>query len=520
MVKISMYYEIKKFQRMGYGKNRIVSELGIDKKTVRKYCAMDENTYRQYIRESQYREKEFDVLFSDILNLYSENDYIRLPVSAVYDYLEETTGKLPANENSLRNYIRYLEETGQLVIFERKRYYTKVPEMPYGKQLQIDFGVQKNSWGGKYYIFAAVLSASRFKYAALQERPFRARDLIDHLLDCFDYIQGMPDELVIDQDSIMVVDENAGDIIYTKDFGDFIEEMGLKMRVCRKADPESKGKIENVIKYIKHNFFAIRKFGNIMEACESLKKWLERRANGKISQTTKKIPLIEIEEERKYLRPLKNSIYRKDHSGARETRTVSDKSRITVAASWYELPGRYRNKTVEVYKTESMLFIFDRYSGEEIANHPLSLVPGKVIKNKPTSREMGVKAQELRYEILGYFTLDSWKAFFEVNFTTFKRYVRDQCLEARKYFLNQKVDLEILDKALRYCLDNKTYSVANLNDSYQYFLEERKIEIEETPGMQIITIQNGVVRIASGINVSKPDTEPYQSLIDVFGGEQ
>lgn len=95
--------------------------------------------------------------------------------------------------NKRRNYIRYLEETGELNLVNRQRYYTKVEDMPYGKQLQIDFGENKNPAGGKYYIFAAVLSASRFKHASLQERPFTAIDLIGHLLDCFDYIYGMPE---------------------------------------------------------------------------------------------------------------------------------------------------------------------------------------------------------------------------------------------------------------------------------------------------------------------------------------
>ena len=55
----------------------------------------------------------------------------------------------------------------------------------------------------------------------------------------------------------MVVSENSGDIIYTKDFQYFKDEMGLKLYVCRPSDPESKGKIENVAKFIKYSFFAV-----------------------------------------------------------------------------------------------------------------------------------------------------------------------------------------------------------------------------------------------------------------------
>jgi hypothetical protein len=106
---------------------------------------------------------------------------------------------------------------------------------------------------------------------------------------------------VIDQDSLMVVSENAGDIIYTDDFKLFIEEQDICMYVCRKADPETKGKIENVIKYVKYNFFNTRDFLNIEEANKSVFKWLKRRANGKISQATKQIPALLIENEREHL---------------------------------------------------------------------------------------------------------------------------------------------------------------------------------------------------------------------------
>lgn len=517
MVKQRMYYEIKKLQRQGYGKNFIVRELGIDKKTVRKYWSMDEEEFRKYQDAMRYREKGYDELRDAILGLYRANDYIRLPVSAVYDYFEEIQGEMPGNENSLRNYIRYLIETGDLSLVERQRYYTKVPDMPYGRQLQIDFGVRTNPQGGKYYIFAAVLSASRFKYASLQNKPFTTLDLIGHLLDCFDYLHGMPEELVIDQDAVMVVDENAGDIIYTKAFEDFIGEMGLRMRVCRKADPETKGKIENFIKYIKHNFFAIREFATLKEACESLLQWLERRANGKISQATKKIPAIEIEEERRHLKPLKASIYRKDRSSVREERTVNDKSRISVDSCLYDLPAKYNSRVVEIYKTEDHLFVFDRHSGKEIADYQLSLIPGQIVKNKAAARDMGVKVKDLKNEVMGYFVLDNWKAFLDENFKLFARYVRDQCLEARKYYHDKEVDIVVLDEALRFCIDNKTFSIANLHDCYLHFADEKRNYDPSTPAIMVC---KGVIRVIPEIQVSKPDMIPYQALVGKTGGRQ
>ena len=136
----------------------------------------------------------------------------------------------------------------------------------------------------------------------------------------------------------MVVSENRGDIIYTRDFKQFIEEMGLKMYVCRKNDPESKGKIENLIKFVKRNFLRIRDFKNIEEAQERLLRWLNRRANGKISLATRRIPKEMFNEEKAYLRTFPNSLYRKDDLDARERRKADITGKISVNAGKYPVP--------------------------------------------------------------------------------------------------------------------------------------------------------------------------------------
>jgi hypothetical protein len=113
---------------------------------------------------------------------------------------------------------------------------------------------------------------------------------------------------VIDQDRLMEVSENAGDIVYTKDFQFFIEEQEVSLWVCWRADPETKGKVENLVKFIKGNFFSTRDFESVEEARSGVLRWLGRRANGKISQATKQMPAVLIERERPHLRPLRNSL--------------------------------------------------------------------------------------------------------------------------------------------------------------------------------------------------------------------
>jgi len=346
MINKAMFRQVQAFRRQGYSKGAIVTTLEFDPRTVAKYFAMEEEDYRAYRQDHLFRDKAFDDLRSEILEVYEANEFHPLLVSSVYDYLEEKRGLLPGNEQTLRNYIAYLIQTDSLRLDENVRLYTKVPELPFGKQMQLDFGWFRCRSGLVLHIFTALLSASRYKYVIFQSQPFRTLDVIRHLLDSFDYFGGRPEELVIDQDRLMVVSENAGDIVCTEDFKHFIEEQEFGLWVCRKADPESKGKIENLVKFTKGNFLSTRDFEAVEEANAGVLHWLPRRANGKISQATRQIPAVLIEQERAHLRPLRNSIFRKDSLLGREERTTNEKAVISVKACGYQLPPKYRNKKV------------------------------------------------------------------------------------------------------------------------------------------------------------------------------
>ena len=485
MIREKMYKKIQNYKRQGYSKTEIITVLGKDPKTVAKYYALDEKGFRSYRREHMFRDKVLEDYEKDILEVYETNEFAKLNISSVYDYLEERRGKLPANEQTLRNYVSYLIQTDKLRLDKKLRTYTRVPELPFGRQMQLDFGQYRCRSGLKLFIFVAVLSASRYKYVIFQGHPFRTMEVIDHLLSCFDYFGGVPEELVIDQDRLMVVSENAGDIIYTDDFKYLIEEQEIRMYVCRKDDPETKGKIENLIKYVKCNFLSIRDFKSIEEANSGVLEWLKRRANGKISQATKKIPAILIENEREHLRPVRNSIFRKGSLIGREERNVNEKDCISVNACGYQLPSKYRNKTVEVFITKHKVFVFDIYTGEEIVEYDLSLLPGKVVSKREYRREKEKTLPELKDHVIGMFRGESWKRFIDKDFQAFPRYIRDQSVEAKRYFEAKDIDVFILERALEYCLENNTPSFSNLNDTYVYFKREHDRDDPDIPSLSL-----------------------------------
>jgi len=308
----------------------------------------------------------------------------------------------------------------------------------------------------------------------------------------------------------MVVSENRGDIIYTRDFKQFIEEMGLKMYVCRKNDPESKGKIENLIKFIKRNFLSVRDFENIEEAKERLLRWLNRRANGKISLATRRIPQEMFSEEKVHLRVLKNSIYRKDTSNVRERRKADIMGQISVNSCKYPVPLEYRDREVDIYKTTERLFIYDIRTGEQIAEHAISPIPGSRIANRARCHHKEHSQRELKEKLKRLFALDSWSEFVDKNFRMYTRYFRDQYHEAIKKF-SQEIEREHLGQAIDLCLENQTYTMTNLYDTYQYYQQEAELAL---PKVNIVSNLRGIPREKKAFQVEKRDIGVYYNLVN------
>lgn len=516
MVKKTMYQKICALKRQGVGKAEIASRLNMDIKTVNKYYNMAEKEFREYKKSLLVKEKAFDQFEGDILEVYESSNLNELNMCAVYDFLEERHGKLPGTEKSLRNYIHFLISTNKLDLKANTRIYSKVPELPFGKQMQLDFGEYTCKSSLKLYILAAILSASRYKYVVFQDRPFKTMDVILKTLDCFDYFGGIPEEVVIDQDKLMVVSENRGDVILTKDFRYFVEEMDIKMYVCRKADPESKGKVENLVGYVKNNFFAPRDFVDTESADTGVFEWLKRRANGKISQATKQVPALVIDEERKYLREIRNSIFRKDSLMAREERTVDDKGYLSFSSCSYMLPQKYRKKNVEIYATNHKLFIFNILTAKEIVEYDISLIPGKKIIKREFRRDKEKTVKELKQNVVNLFSLENWKTFVSMNFKAFPRYVRDQCIDAKKYFSKGDRDIDeiTLDKTLEFCIVNETYSFANLNDTYKYY---KRMHEESIKGIDVNKMIKGFYgaehKTIKPIDVKRRNITIYKSIL-------
>ena len=192
------------------------------------------------------------------------NNYISVSAAQVEDWLKEKYEDFKVGESTVRSYVKELRDEYKIKKETSPRIYEAIPDSPMGEQIQVDFGHTKQKTSDnkevKLNFIAFVLSNSRYKYKEWLDRPFTTQDVIAAHENAFRWYGGIPGELVYDQDSLIVVSENGGDLILTQEFQQYKESRNLTLRVCRKADPESKGKIENVVGFIKHNFAKHRVF--------------------------------------------------------------------------------------------------------------------------------------------------------------------------------------------------------------------------------------------------------------------
>lgn len=472
----NVFAEIKKLKKMGLKKSQVSRSLNIDYKTVTKYWGMTHDEYAKCKDLAAERRKQYDPYKSDILEWIQE--FHDLSSAQVHDWLKEKYQDFNENERTLRHYVQSLRKEYNIPKKVSVRQYEVVEEMPIGYQAQVDLG---EIWVKRYddvkikvYCFAIVLSHSRYKFICWQEQPFTTKTFIEAHNKAFSYFGGMPKEVVYDQDRILMVSENYGDIIYTKDFQAYLEYMKFKTRVCRAYNPESKGKVEAVVKYAKMNFAKHRTFYDGIDFNEDCIKWLERTGNGKLHETTKKIPAQVFKTEREYLMPLKT--FKTKHLESIVTYPVRKDNVVLYKQNRYQVPkGTYTpGKYVEIKIEDNRVGITDTDTKEKIVSHALSAGKGDLIRIIHPERPRNIKIENLYKKTLQ--SLGSTKEAKELldDIRTNKsRYTKDQyglILEVMDTYA-----LEDIQRALVYCINRKLYSASMFKAALEYLkIEDQK----------------------------------------------
>lgn len=141
----------------------------------------------------------------------------------------------------------------------------------------------------------------------------------------------------------VLIDQKGGELHFHKKFLDFAAYYGFVPRVCRPYRPETKGKIESTIGFVKKNFWPGIHFDSLGDLNRQARTWAEK-VNHQVHGTTREVPYDRLEKER---------LLRIDEQPAYETsyledRRVAKDCTLSYRGNRYSVPYQYAGKTVMV----------------------------------------------------------------------------------------------------------------------------------------------------------------------------
>jgi len=128
-------------------------------------------------------------------------------------------------------------------------------ETPPGKQSQVDAGSFKKP--GRKRVQGFVMTLDRLRTACLDFSEIQA---LASFLSChelaFHYFGGVPEQILYDRTkTVWLRDDDRGERVFHPRLLDFAQPYGYEPRLCRGYRPQTEGKTESGIKYLRRNFW-------------------------------------------------------------------------------------------------------------------------------------------------------------------------------------------------------------------------------------------------------------------------
>lgn len=363
---VCVYHSVHYLKSLGNSIRDIARKLEISPATVVKYMKMNSEVALQKLSKVK-RCSEFDQYKPQIEDQLSM--FPKISSSKLLRILKESHPGIKTKERSLRKYLAKIRpDYGK----SSKRFYKPVQTDKPGFQVQVDPGedwiLLDNHERMKVYFVAFVFGFSRQRYFYVQNKPFNTGDFIRAHEEAFEYFGGIAKEYVYDQTKLVVITEHYREVWLNEEFHRFALKSEFLPVVCEGYDPESKGKVERLVQYIKNDFLYGETFADLPDVREKSLSWLAR-VNNQVHSTTNQIPAVLFNEEKEVLNPyVSKQISEKRH--------VDKTGLISYKSNKYSVPYQYQQKLVMVKAAADTLIITNIRTDEEICRWKISTTSG------------------------------------------------------------------------------------------------------------------------------------------------
>ena len=123
-----------------------------------------------------------------------------------------------------------------------------------------------------------------------------APTMIRCLMEAFEYFGGLPKAALTDRMKSVLLDMEDKKPRWNPLFADFMASIGVAPRVCKAYTPQTKGKVERTVGFVKQSFWAGVSFRDIDDLNRQAHIWCER-INGRVHRTTHERPRERREQE-------------------------------------------------------------------------------------------------------------------------------------------------------------------------------------------------------------------------------
>jgi len=345
----------------------ISRELGVSRNTVRKYLRAPElpkpaprparcsklDPYKQYITEQVNAGVDNCVV---LLKKLKEKGY-----QGSYTLLKDFVHPLRRQKPKVT--VRYETEPGE--------------------QAQVDFGcVQYKTPDGtthKLWVFVMVLSWSRAIYVEFIQKADLATFMRCHI-NAFSALGGITRKCLYDNTKVVVLGrDESGLPVFNTRFLDFAKVVGFDPRLCHPYRPQTKGRVESGVKYVKRNFWlGTEHFSDLHDLNLQAAAWCANVANVRVHGTTHERPIDRLEIEKPHLLALPEE--RRLQPFLREERNVGRDGFVQWENAWYGLPAPWQpGQKVQVQPRNGYVEIW--HQDKLLAVHPLALKAGQRFKH-------------------------------------------------------------------------------------------------------------------------------------------